>query len=115
MAIISSVMPPHPLYLSRLAAIAVASTILTTPAFTADFTAVIPLSSINGKNGFRLDGAVAFDFSGKVADAGDVNGDGFADILVGLAVQTHMGMGQDRASWCSARRLVLPPISHFPH
>ena len=42
------------------------------------------LSSINGLNGFRLDGEAAYDSSGNsVASAGDVNGDGFADVIIG--------------------------------
>jgi hypothetical protein len=45
---------------------------------------VFPLATLNGENGFRLDGAAAFDRSGEsVSAAGDVNGDGFADLIVG--------------------------------
>jgi hypothetical protein len=48
------------------------------------FTSAIDLSSLNGTSGFRLDGVVAFDLSGIcVASAGDVNGDGYADVIVG--------------------------------
>jgi len=48
------------------------------------FSAVLDLSSLDGSNGFRLDGAAAGDFSGfPVSGAGDVNGDGFADLMVG--------------------------------
>ncbi|PSJ18261.1 integrin alpha [Nitrosomonas supralitoralis] len=43
----------------------------------------INLSSLDGNNGFRMDGAAAYDFSGRpVSNAGDVNGDGFADVLI---------------------------------
>ncbi len=50
------------------------------------WTATLALSSINGSNGFRLDGAAASDNSGNsVASAGDVNGDGFADLIIGAA------------------------------
>ncbi|PXW89871.1 FG-GAP repeat protein [Nitrosomonas sp. Nm84] len=44
----------------------------------------INLSSLDGSNGFRLDGVAAEDFSGyAVSNAGDVNGDGFDDVIVG--------------------------------
>jgi len=50
----------------------------------AQFPAVIDLANLNGKNGFRLLGLDAKDYSGRsVASAGDVNGDGFADIIIG--------------------------------
>ena len=48
------------------------------------FTANVDLSSLNGSNGFKLSGAAADDYSGfPVASAGDVNGDGFADLIIG--------------------------------
>src|SRR5262249_42527340 len=48
------------------------------------FPAKIDLSALDGSNGLRLDGAKAGDRSGfSVAGAGDVNGDGFDDIIVG--------------------------------
>ncbi|MEQ1815724.1 MAG: hypothetical protein ABL861_04505, partial [Nitrosomonas sp.] len=46
------------------------------------FSAAMNLSSLNGSNGFRLDGA-AYDFSGRSVSTGDVNGDGFDDLIVG--------------------------------
>ncbi|BBL74641.1 beta strand repeat-containing protein [Methylomagnum ishizawai] len=47
---------------------------------------VVALSSLNGTNGFRLDGVAADDYSGHpVSAAGDVNSDGFADLIVGAA------------------------------
>jgi Ca2+-binding RTX toxin-like protein len=50
----------------------------------AQFPAVIDLSTLDGTNGFRLDGIVPNDLSGvSVASAGDVNGEGFADLLIG--------------------------------
>jgi len=51
---------------------------------TSPFPASLPLSGINGSNGFRLDGEAAFDRSGvSVSAAGDVNGDGLADLIIG--------------------------------
>ncbi|WP_366084317.1 integrin alpha [Nitrosomonas sp.] len=48
------------------------------------FDAVIDLSNLDSKSGFRLDGGAAYDISGRsVSGAGDVNGDGFDDLLVG--------------------------------
>jgi hypothetical protein len=52
---------------------------------TVDFTQdAIDLASLDGTNGFRLDGADAYDRSGSaVTGAGDINGDGFDDVIVG--------------------------------
>ncbi|NDG48564.1 MAG: hypothetical protein EBY30_05800, partial [Rhodospirillales bacterium] len=48
------------------------------------FAASINLSTLNGTNGFRLDGASAGNYSGlSAASAGDMNGDGFADLIIG--------------------------------
>ena len=48
------------------------------------FGANLDLSSLDGSNGFRLSGVAAGDLAGhSVASAGDVNGDGFADVIVG--------------------------------
>ena len=42
------------------------------------------LSSLNGTNGFKLDGENNVDFSGNsVSTAGDINGDGYNDLLIG--------------------------------
>ena len=48
------------------------------------FVSKFNLSTINGSNGFRLDGSSANDLSGaSVASAGDVNGDDIGDIIIG--------------------------------
>ncbi|PXX16586.1 FG-GAP repeat protein [Nitrosomonas ureae] len=50
----------------------------------AGFSAAMDLSSLDGSNGFRLDGEAALDLSGySVSNAEDVNGDGFDDVIVG--------------------------------
>jgi len=44
----------------------------------------ISVSSLNGSNGFKLHGEGHQNYSGaSVASAGDVNGDGFADLIIG--------------------------------
>ena len=54
------------------------------------FAANIDLSSLDGTTGFKLSGAAAGDYSGgSVASAGDVNGDGFADLIVGASGPTR--------------------------
>jgi hypothetical protein len=51
---------------------------------TAQFPANIDLSTLDGATGFKLSGAAAGDISGRsVASAGDINGDGFADVIIG--------------------------------
>ncbi|MBS0351663.1 MAG: FG-GAP repeat protein, partial [Proteobacteria bacterium] len=48
------------------------------------FPAILNLTDLNGKNGFKLDGEAANDLSGySVSAAGDINGDGIADLLIG--------------------------------
>jgi len=50
----------------------------------AGFASSLQLSALNGSNGFRLDGAAAYDFSGNsVSTAGDLNGDGIGDLIIG--------------------------------
>ena len=57
------------------------------------FAANIDLSSLDGTTGFKLSGAAAGDFSGvSVASAGDVNGDGFADLIVGACCASPHGL-----------------------
>jgi hypothetical protein len=44
----------------------------------------LSLASLNGSNGFELNGALGFDFTGNsVSSAGDVNGDGYDDLIIG--------------------------------
>jgi hypothetical protein len=53
---------------------------------------LLPLSALNGNNGFRLDGAVSFDGLGfSVSAAGDVNGDGYGDVLVAAVSADPLG------------------------
>jgi Ca2+-binding RTX toxin-like protein len=65
----------------------------------AQFPANIDVTSLDGTTGFRLNGTAASDFSGySVASAGDVNGDGFADVIVG-AVEAASPAAESGASY----------------
>ena len=48
------------------------------------FNSIFDLSSLNGSNGFRINGISVGDRSGfSVSNAGDVNNDGIADLIIG--------------------------------
>ena len=56
------------------------------------FSSSLQLSTINGSNGFKINGVAAGDFSGRsVAAAGDVNGDGFDDLMIGSFLASPNG------------------------
>ncbi len=45
---------------------------------------ILNLSSLTGTNGFKLDGENNYDYSGRsVSAAGDINGDGWDDLIIG--------------------------------
>src|SRR5215471_21652057 len=50
----------------------------------AQFPASIDLSSLDGSTGFKINGVAEYDGTGaSVASAGDINGDGFVDLVIG--------------------------------
>ncbi|EDX85070.1 FG-GAP repeat domain protein [Synechococcus sp. PCC 7335] len=52
----------------------------------AGFDTILELSSLDGSNGFVIEGIDFFDFSGRsVSSAGDINGDGFDDLIIGAS------------------------------
>ena len=56
--------------------------------------AEIDVSTLDGTNGFQINGEAAYDQSGVAVSAGDVNHDGFDDLLVGAdGVTTSGGYG----------------------
>jgi hypothetical protein len=79
----------------------------------AAFEANIDLVDLDGSNGFRLDGAEPGDSSGfSVEGAGDVNGDGIGDLIVGAYVPIRAARATPaRATWSSAPPAALHPSS----
>ena len=63
-------------------------------------TGTFELSTLNGVNGFKINGEAAGDQSGNsVSAAGDVNGDGFADLLIGAFSASPNGNSNSGASY----------------
>jgi hypothetical protein len=57
------------------------------------FAAGLNLSTLNGSNGFAINGIAAYDSSGfSVSSAGDVNGDGFDDLIIGAVFASPNGI-----------------------
>ncbi|CAN5156257.1 hypothetical protein BH10PSE7_BH10PSE7_09340 [soil metagenome] len=58
------------------------------------FAASLNLAGLNGTNGFQIRGESAGDFAGRsVSGAGDINGDGFDDLIVGAPSASAGGGG----------------------
>ena len=69
------------------------------------------LSSLDGLNGFVLDGEAENNYSGdSVSAAGDINGDGFDDLVVGArrAISNGLSSGRSYVIFGSAARLPNP-------
>ncbi len=72
------------------------------------FPAVLDLATLDGGNGFTLTSAQGTDLSGRsVASAGDVNGDGFDDLIIG-APQAYTN-----GTWSGSASVVFGASSGF--
>ncbi|MBX9255762.1 FG-GAP repeat protein [Desmonostoc muscorum CCALA 125] len=73
------------------------------------FDAQFNLSSLNGSNGFVINGIDAFDFSGSsVSSAGDINGDGIDDLIIG-----SFGADPNGQSYAGSSYVVFGSSSGF--
>ena len=62
----------------------------------AQFPASFELSALDGTNGFVINGIDANDYSGaSVSDAGDVNGDGVDDVIIGSRRESYVVFGNN--------------------
>jgi VCBS repeat-containing protein len=67
---------------------------------TTGFGGVLDLASLNGQTGFAIGGLAAGDFSGQsVSAAGDVNGDGFDDLIIGAPMADPSGRADAGSSY----------------
>ncbi|MBK6661061.1 MAG: FG-GAP repeat protein [Proteobacteria bacterium] len=71
------------------------------------FAANLDASSLDGSNGFALSGPADSYAGFDVRAAGDINGDGFADLVIGAYGDDANGTGfPARPSWYPARPAV---------
>src|SRR4028118_773282 len=74
------------------------------------FTAGLDLSALNGSNGFAINGIAADDNSGfSVSSAGDVNGDGLDDLIIGARSADPNGINAAGQSYVVFGQGTIPP------
>ncbi len=62
------------------------------------FSSPLQLSELNGSDGFKLDGEASSEQSGRsVSAAGDVNGDGIDDLIIGAPIADPNGINSGRS------------------
>ncbi len=73
---------------------------------------MIDLTTLDAAQGFIIQGDAAGDQAGSsVSSAGDVNGDGFDDLIVGAPLVTTAATLPARPMWCSDRAQASAPLS----
>ncbi len=76
---------------------------------TSEFPATVNLADLNGSNGFVLNGIDVNDYSGfAVSDAGDINGDGIADVVIGAYQASPGGNGSGESYVVFGRATAFP-------
>ena len=76
------------------------------------FAAVIELSTLAGDDGFKINGEATNNRAGySVSDAGDVNGDGFDDILIGAYSANSNGSYSGSSYVVFGKATILPLAS----
>ena len=76
--------------LAMMTLMALTSSALTAPAAAADFASSIALSSLDGTTGFKLGASAGQGTGNSVTSAGDINGDGFEDFIIGAPASTSV-------------------------
>ena len=77
----------------------------------AGFGAVINLAALNGTNGFRIEGGLPYGHAGwSVAGAGDVNGDGIDDLVVGAPFAAANGSQSGAAYVIYGQQAPVPIV-----
>lgn len=71
------------------------------------YSAVLPLAALDGLNGFRLDGAFQEDSGTSASSAGDFDGDGVDELLVGVRRSSANGITHSGAAYLVYGRYQL--------
>ena len=69
-----------------------------------DLNGIMSLSELDGSDGFRIDGGGPVDWSGRFVSSGDVNGDGYDDIIIGAR---YVGQYDDNGDWSGTAYVVF--------
>ena len=76
------------------------------------FGPTLNLSNLNGVNGFQINGETAGDLAGRsVSTAGDINGDGFADLIIGAPEADPNGRNSGAAYVIFGRATFTPTLN----